>query len=91
MKKYGTIRSRDIFEDICAGLGCDVTSSIKYGSNLAKAEELLKTMNIKQYPLRQISDIYKSKCLKATRKQKKQLMKNNNRACFTGAVILYKT
>ncbi len=57
MKKYGTIRSRDIFEDICAGLGCDVTSSIKYGSNLAKAEELLKTMNIKQYPLRQISDI----------------------------------
>lgn len=59
MKKYGTIRSRDIFEDICAGLGCDVTSSIKkYGSNLAKAEELLKTMNIKQYPLRQISDIY---------------------------------
>ena len=29
MKKYGTIRSRDIFEDICAGLGCDVTSSIK--------------------------------------------------------------
>ena len=59
MKKYGTIRSRDIFEDICAGLVCDVTSSIKkYGSNLAKAEELLKTMNIKQYPLRQISDIY---------------------------------
>ena len=59
MKKYGTIRSRDIFEDICAGLVCDVTSSVKkYGSDLAKAEELLKTMNIKQYPLRQISDIY---------------------------------
>ena len=53
-----SLQDSDIFTDLKKLMNCNYISDIRIGKNRRKASKILKTLNLENYTLLQLSDLY---------------------------------
>lgn len=53
-----SLQDSDIFTDLKKLMNCNYISDIRIGKNRRKAGKILKTLNLENYTLLQLSDLY---------------------------------
>lgn len=53
-----SLQNSDIFTDLKKLMSCNYISDIRIGKNRRKASKILKTLNLENYTLLQLSDLY---------------------------------